>query len=119
MMLSDEMQYRLLKLLEGDPMLSQRDLARELNLSVGKVNYCLKALIARGWVKAANFKNSRNKIGYMYLLTPRGLNERARVAVRFLNIKMQEYQVLATEIERIRGEVMRDAAMLDATRSRN
>jgi EPS-associated MarR family transcriptional regulator len=103
-MLTEEVRYRLLKLLEPNPQLSQREVARELGISVGKVNYCLKALIDRGWIKAGNFKNSANKTAYMYLLTPRGIEEKTRVTTRFLQTKMQEYEALKTEIEQLRRE---------------
>lgn len=108
-MLTDEVRYKLLKLLEPNPRLSQREVARELGISLGKVNYCLNALVDRGWIKAANFKNSRNKTGYMYLLTPRGFEEKARVTARFLQMKMREYEALKTEIEQIRAEASRQA----------
>lgn len=103
-MLPEELRYKLLKLLGPNPQLSQRELARELGMSLGKVNYCLRALIDKGWIKAANFKNSRNKIAYMYLLTPRGLEEKARLTARFLQIRMREYEALRDEIEQIRTE---------------
>ena len=83
-MLSDEYRYKILRLLEEDPQMSQRDLARALDISLGKVNYCLQALIEKGLIKARNFTSSRNKKAYMYLLTRRGITEKARVAVRFL-----------------------------------
>jgi EPS-associated MarR family transcriptional regulator len=103
-MLTDEIRYKLLKLLESNPSVSQRDVARELGISLGKVNYCLKWLVKKGLIKAINFKNSRNKIAYMYLLTPRGIEEKAGVTVRFLQRKMREYDALRAEIERIRQE---------------
>jgi EPS-associated MarR family transcriptional regulator len=103
-MLTEEVRYKLLKLLEPNPQLSQRQVAQELGVSLGKVNYCLKALVDRGWVKVANFKNSRNKSAYMYLLTPRGFEEKARVTARFLQIKIREYQALKDEIEQIRED---------------
>ena len=103
-MLSDEMRYKLLRLLKTNPELSQRDVARELGVSVGKVNYCLQALIEKGLIKAVNFKNSRAKIAYLYVLTPRGIEERARIAVRFLQRKVAEYEELRMEIEEIRSE---------------
>src|SRR5258706_11210746 len=90
-MLSDEYRYKILKRLEADPRVSQRDLARELGISVGRANYCLQALIAKGLVKANNFKNSQNKKAYMYLLTPQGIAEKVRVTADFLQIKMNEY----------------------------
>jgi EPS-associated MarR family transcriptional regulator len=103
-MLPEEVRYKLLTLLGPNPQLSQRELARELGMSLGKVNFCVRALMDRGWIKAANFKNSRNKIAYMYLLTPRGLEEKARVTARFLQIKVREYEALKVEIEQIRTE---------------
>jgi EPS-associated MarR family transcriptional regulator len=101
-MLSDEVRYKLFKLLEASPELSQRAVARELGVSLGKVNYCLRALIAKGWVKATNFTNSKNRSAYMYLLTPRGLEEKARVTARFLQVKIREYEMLKSEIDEIR-----------------
>jgi EPS-associated MarR family transcriptional regulator len=103
-MLSDEMRYKLLRLLQANPGMSQRDVAQELSVSVGKVNYCLKALIRRGWVKATHFKNSQNKAAYLYLLTPRGMQAKASLTVEFLQVKMHEYEQLRAEIEQIRRE---------------
>ena len=108
-MLSEEVRYKLLKLLEPNPQLSQREVARELGISLGKVNYCLKALVEKGWIKAANFKNTRNKAAYMYLLTPRGFEEKARVTARFLQSKVREYEALKSEIEQLRNEAERHA----------
>jgi EPS-associated MarR family transcriptional regulator len=102
--LTDEMRYTLMRLLQAKPHMSQRDVARELGISLGRVNFCLKALIRKGWIKATNFKNSHNKAAYMYLLTPRGVDEKARLAVRFLLIKTREYERLRAEIEQIRRE---------------
>lgn len=103
-MIPDEMRYKLMRLLEASPEMSQRDVARELEISVGKVNYCLRALVRKGWIKAANFKNSQNRTAYMYMLTPRGIEEKARVTVRFLQAKLREYETLRVEIEQIRKE---------------
>ena len=108
-MLSEEVRYKLLKLLEPNPQLSQREVARELGISLGKVNYCLKALVDKGWIKAANFRNSQNKTAYAYLLTPRGIEEKARVTARFLQIKVREYEALKDEIEEIRMEATRQS----------
>jgi MarR family transcriptional regulator, temperature-dependent positive regulator of motility len=107
MVVSDEVRYRILKLLETNPALSQREVARELGMSLGRANYCLRALIDKGWVKVANFKNSRNKSAYMYLLTPRGMERKAEVTVRFLQRKTHEYRELRAEIERIRADARR------------
>ena len=103
-MLTDEMRYKLMRLLDANPSMSQRDVARELGISLGKVNYCLQALMRRGWIKATNFKNSQKKTGYVYLLTPTGLERKASLTVKFLQIKMQEYERLRVEIEQIRCE---------------
>jgi EPS-associated MarR family transcriptional regulator len=83
---------------------SQRYLAEQLGVSVGKINYCLKALIDRGLVKANNFRNSKNKRAYFYVLTPRGISEKSRNAVRFLQRKTAEYEALREEIDRLRRE---------------
>jgi EPS-associated MarR family transcriptional regulator len=104
-MLSDEVRYSLLRLLEANPAMSQRDVARQLGMSLGKVNFCVQALIEKGLLKATNFKNSRRKAAYMYLLTTRGIEEKARVTARFLQKKIQEYEELREDIARIREEV--------------
>ncbi len=100
-----ETHFRLLRLLETRPDLSQRDLARELGTSLGKTNYCLNALIEKGWVKVRNFRNNQNKLGYAYLLTPRGIENKAVIAVDFLRRKMNEYEALKREIELLQREV--------------
>jgi len=102
---TSEMHYRLLKVLEERPDLSQRELARELGISLGKVNYCLAALIERGWVKARNFRHSSNKLGYAYLVTPRGITQKAVLTVDFLRRKVEEYEALEREIAHLRQEV--------------
>jgi EPS-associated MarR family transcriptional regulator len=106
-MLIDEMHYKLMKLLEADPRMSQRDAARELGISLGKVNYCVRALIRKGWVKVSRFKNSRNKAAYVYLLTRRGAEEKGRLTLEFLHVKMTEYEELRAEIERMQQDVRR------------
>ena len=108
-MLDETTRYRLLKLLESHPELSQRQLAHALGISMGEVNYCLTALIEKGVLKANNFRNSHNKLAYMYLLTPAVVEERARVTVQYLKCKTQEYERLQAELEELR----REAAMLD------
>jgi EPS-associated MarR family transcriptional regulator len=102
--MSDDTHFRLMRLIEAHPEMSQRDVARELGISLGKVNYCLRALMRKGWVKASNFKNSQNKAAYIYLLTPRGIEQKARLTVEYLRIKMHEYERLKLEIEQIRSE---------------
>lgn len=103
-MLTDETRYKLLKLLEQNPHINQRELANELEISLGKTNYCLKALIEKGWVKAGNFRQNPRKMQYAYLLTPKGLEEKARVTLRFLKRKQEEYEQLLEELEDLREE---------------
>ena len=102
--LDNESRYRLLRLLSDKPDMSQRDLAREMGVSVGKVNYCLKALLDKGYVKAGNFKNSDSKQAYLYKLTPSGMAAMAKATVRFLTRKQAEFDELALEIEQLRRE---------------
>ena len=106
----EDTHLRLLRLIEARPELSQRDLARELGTSLGKVNYCLNALIDKGLVKVRNFRNSNNKLAYAYLLTPRGIESKATITVQFLKRKMAEYESLKTEIEQLQREVRELAA---------
>lgn len=104
-MADEETNYRLLKHLEAHPDVSQRALAAELGMSLGKLNYCLRAVIEKGWVKAGNFKNSKNKRAYAYYLTPQGIEEKARVTARFLRRKLREYEDMEREIEELRREL--------------
>ena len=101
----DEAQYKVLRLIEEQPDVSQRELARKLGVSLGKVNYCLNALIDKGLVKAANFRKSNRKLAYAYLLTPRGVQEKAEITVRFLHLKLGEYEALRKEIAQLKREV--------------
>ena len=106
--MSTQMHYKLMRLLEEKPGMSQRDAARELGVSLGKINYCLRALMGRGWVKAANFKNSQNKAAYLYVLTPTGIAGKASLAVEYLKDKVCEYEALHIEIEQMRRETHSD-----------
>jgi EPS-associated MarR family transcriptional regulator len=101
----DELRLRVLRALEANPELSQRQLAAELGVSLGGVNYALKALVERGFVKADNFRKSGSKVAYLYLLTPQGVAEKASLATAFLGRKLEEYEVLRQEIEALKGEV--------------
>ena len=101
-----ENHLRLLRLLDTQPELSQRDLSRELGMSLGKVNYCLNALVDKGLVKVGNFRNNDNKLSYAYLLTPRGIKSKATITAQFLQRKMAEYASLKTEIAQLQREVV-------------
>ena len=105
-MLSDEYRYKILKRLEANPEISQRELAGELGISLGRANYCIQALIEKGLVKANNFRNSKNKKGYAYLLTPRGIEDKAKITVQFLKIKIAEHEALTKEIKSLRKEAV-------------
>lgn len=96
---------QLLKLIERSPGLSQRDLARELGVSLGKTHYVLRALVEKGWVKANNFRRNDNKLAYAYLLTPVGVSEKIRLTRDYLRRKEQEYTAIVAEIESLRREV--------------
>jgi EPS-associated MarR family transcriptional regulator len=106
--MNEDAHYQLLKILEQNPRTTQRELARELGVSVGKANYCLKALIEKGLVKANNFKNSANKLAYFYVLTPRGIEAKAKISVHFLQRKVAEYEALGLEIEELRNEQVQE-----------
>ena len=102
--MTDEVNYKILKLLEENPNLSQRELAKSMGISLGKANYCLQALIQKGLVKARNFSNSKSKRAYFYILTPKGIEEKATITVRFLKHKLREYEALKNEIEALQKE---------------
>ncbi len=102
---SDEAHLRVLQLLQQQPEWTQRELAEALGVSVGKVNYVLRALIEKGAVKARNFRNSQHKLAYAYLLTPSGASHKAALTQRFLQRKLAEYAALKTEIERLQRDV--------------
>ena len=100
-----EAEYLVLKKLENNPRLTQRKLSKELGLSLGKTNYVVNALIDRGWLKLNNFKRSDNKLGYIYLLTPKGATEKTILAQKFLRRKSEEYNRLKEEIEKLKKEI--------------
>ena len=103
--MDEEISYKLFKLIEQNPDISQRELAKEMGVSLGKTNYCLKGLMEMGWLKARNFKNSNHKIAYAYMLTPKGISEKAKITARYLKHKIQEHETLTSEIEKLRQEV--------------
>ena len=100
-----EIRYRLFKLLDDDPNLTQRQMAEKMGISLGKFNYCLKKLVQKGFVKINRFTSSDNKAAYMYILTPHGVEQKAKVTVNFLKRKMHEYEKIKQEIEELKGEV--------------
>lgn len=103
--LQEDAHLQVLRELDENPTLSQRELAARLGISLGKTNYCLKAVVERGWVKARNFRNSKNKLGYMYQLTPQGIEHKARLTLRFLKRKRAEFEALRKEIAELSREV--------------
>jgi EPS-associated MarR family transcriptional regulator len=104
-MTNQELEYRALKILEQHPDLTQRQLAEELGISLGKTHYLVKSLIDVGWVKLDNFQKSNNKWGYAYLLTPMGIAEKTAITARFLIKKQREYNALKEEIAQLQDEV--------------
>lgn len=100
----EESHLKVLRLLEADPGLSQRALSQELGISLGKTNYCMRALLDKGLIKMQNFRNNGNKLGYVYLLTPAGIAAKAELTRSFLKIKMREYEALRQEIEELKTE---------------
>ncbi|ALO27136.1 EPS-associated transcriptional regulator, MarR family [Leptospira borgpetersenii str. Noumea 25] len=107
-LMDDALRHKLLRILEENPEVNQREISEILGISLGKVNYCLKALMDKGWIKAKNFKNSNNKFAYAYFLTPMGIEEKARITVRYLKMKIQEYEQIQKEIEELKKEVGED-----------
>lgn len=101
----DETPFRVMRILQDNPDLTQRELAQKLGISVGGLNYCLNALIDKGFVKVSNFQQSKNKFKYVYLLTPQGFSEKVSMTSRFLKRKMDEYDALKGEIEALKAEM--------------
>ena len=92
----------LLRKLESNSEYTQRELSKEMGVSLGKVNYCMKKLTEKGWVKLTNFSHSSNKLGYMYLLTPQGIEQKARLTTSFLKTKIEEFEMLRDEISKLK-----------------
>ena len=103
-MFKKQNEFQILKSLERDSRPTQRQLSNDLGVSLGKVNYCLKSLIDKGFIKVNNFRNNKNKIQYSYLLTPKGIEEKAKLTLDFIRIKTQEYDALKQEIESLKQE---------------
>ncbi len=94
----------LLRKIELNPEYTQRELSKEMDVSLGKVNYCIKKLTEKGWIKLTNFTHNPNKVGYAYLLTPRGIEEKTKLTFSFLNRKIIEYEILKKEINKLKLE---------------
>ena len=94
----------LLRKLEANPNYTQRELSQEMGVSLGKINYCMKKLIDKGWIKLSNFGHNPNKTVYIYLLTPKGIEQKTRLTLSFLKIKMEEYEVLKNEISKLKQD---------------
>lgn len=100
-----EIRHKVLKLLSENPALTQRELSEKLGVSLGKTNYCLSALVHKGYIKMKNLKNSNNKKAYIYVLTPDGIEQKLSLTLEFLKIKMREYEEIKKEIETLKQEV--------------
>ena len=115
--IQEDTYFRILRLLQENPEMSQRELADKLGMSLGGLNYCLKALIDKGFVKVDNFQNSTHKLKYVYVLTPAGIAQKVAMTSRFLKRKMREYEALRVEIETLRAEIRAgDFQSLDGAR---
>lgn len=111
-MINDEIEYELLSLLKRDPHLSQRALAKQMGISLGKINYCLRALMEKGVIKAKNFYHNDNKAAYAYYLTPKGIQEKSKLTYRFLLRKLNEYEQLREQIDSIRSEYIEEQSRI-------
>ena len=104
----DEIKYHLLKILENEPNISQRDMARKMGISLGKVNYCLTELAKKGFIKVNRFKSAKNKMPYTYLLTLRGMEEKSKLTINFLKRKLREYEEIKKQIGELSKEIEQD-----------
>ena len=114
---NEELRLRVMRVIARNPEISQRALSKELGVSLGGVNYCLKALVEMGFVKLGNFTRSSRKLGYAYILTPQGIQEKSQITARFLRQKMQEYEAIEAEIEQLKDELDDDAYPLSGPRA--
>ena len=118
-MANQDLQYHALKLLEKNPDLTQRQLAEKLGVSLGKTHYLVKSLTDVGWVKFGNFQRSNNKLGYAYLLTPKGIAEKALITVKFLERKQEQYSRLHEEIAQLKEDVRQQQNLIQKNESSN
>ncbi|MEK7345082.1 MAG: MarR family EPS-associated transcriptional regulator [Pseudomonadota bacterium] len=109
--LQEDTYFRVLRMLQDNPDMTQREIAEKLGISTSGLNYCLKALIDKGWVKVQNFSQSKNKFGYIYVLTPQGIAEKAVLTGSFLKRKMQEYESLRAEIEALQSDLAKPVSL--------
>ena len=114
-----EIRYRLLNLLTDEPQLRQLDMAGKMGISVGKVNFCISELAKKGLIKVKRFKSAKNKVPYSYMLTPRGIEAKGRITVRFLIRKMSEYEEIKRQIETLTEEVEKNGLQPLAKRTRS
>jgi EPS-associated MarR family transcriptional regulator len=110
---NDDTLFWTLKVLQDNPGVTQRTLAKEVGINVSTINFCLKALVEKGWIKMGNFSKNPNKLGYAYLLTPTGVAEKAALTKRFLQRKMAEYEKLREEIALLERETQKQEALDD------
>ena len=101
----NEDDFKLLRLIESSPEISQREISKKSGLSLGKVNYCLKSLANKGWIKIKRFSKSEHKIGYIYVMTPEGLKTKSLMTIDFLGRKLAEYEALQDEITSLKNEL--------------
>lgn len=100
----EDIHLELLRKLELNPEYTQRQLSQEMGVSLGKINYCMQKLIEKGWIKLSNFNKNPNKLSYIYLLTPQGIEHKGRLTISFLKIKLEEYEMLKNEIKKLRQD---------------
>jgi EPS-associated MarR family transcriptional regulator len=115
-MLQKESHLKILRILETNPRISQRDLSETLGVSLGKTNYCIKALLDKGFIKIQNFRHSNNKLAYAYLLTPFGIEQKAHMTVNYLQKKVQEYELLRLEIAELEHETEQTNLMVNSNK---
>ena len=113
--MNSDIHFKLLDILEKNPELSQRLLSRELGISLGSINYCIRALVEKGQVKVHNFKKNSNKIGYVYLLTPQGISEKISMTKEFLRKRIKEYDQLQKEIRQLKNDISSSTIVSSST----
>jgi EPS-associated MarR family transcriptional regulator len=113
-LIQEDTYFRVLRLLQDNPDVTQRELAEQLGFSISGLNYCINALIDKGWFKVQNFSQSKNKFGYIYVLTPQGIAEKALLTTRFLKRKMAEYDAMKLEIDTLMSEMNSTSTMPNA-----